>query len=129
MLFWNRYLFYIHVLQVFIDLSQWAGNLKTTPPHAKALECYLYINLACLALNSSWKSAIFFLKIRKSFFFFVLKCKQKEHVYNLNRRWALSALKAQCFKICLVLSKYIKWSQEIVAQSPPESPNKILILN
>jgi len=30
----------------------------------------------------------FFLKIRKIFFFFVLKCKQKEHVHNLNRRWA-----------------------------------------
>ena len=29
-----------------------------------------------------------FLKIRKKFFFFVLKCKQKENVHNLNRRWA-----------------------------------------
>ena len=34
-----------------------------------------------------------FLKIRDFFsknprnFFFVLKCKQKEHVHNLNRRW------------------------------------------
>jgi len=36
----------------------------------------------------------FFLKIRKIFFFFVFKCKQKEHVHNLNRRWARSALKA-----------------------------------
>ena len=36
----------------------------------------------------------FFLKVRKIFFFFVLKCKQKEHVHNLNRRWARSALKA-----------------------------------
>jgi len=35
-----------------------------------------------------------FLKIRKIFFFFVSKCKQKEHVHNLNRRWARSALKA-----------------------------------
>ena len=35
----------------------------------------------------------FFLKIRK-IFFFVLKCKGKEHVHNLNRRWAQSALKA-----------------------------------
>jgi len=35
-----------------------------------------------------------FLKIRKIFFFFVLKCKQKEHAHNLNRRWARSALKA-----------------------------------
>ena len=37
---------------------------------------------------NSWKSANFFLKICKKFFFFVLKCKQKEHVHNLNRRWA-----------------------------------------
>ena len=36
----------------------------------------------------------FFLKIRKTFFIFVLKCKQKEHVHNLNRRWVRSALKA-----------------------------------
>jgi len=42
-----------------------------------------------------------FLKIREcffknplNFFFFVLKCKQKEHVHNLSRRWARSALKA-----------------------------------
>ena len=27
--------------------------------------------------------------------FFVLKCKLKEHVHNLNRRWARSALNAQ----------------------------------
>ena len=33
-----------------------------------------------------------FLKIRK-IFFFVLKCKRKEHVHNLNRRGAQSALK------------------------------------
>ena len=36
----------------------------------------------------------FFLKIRKIVFIFVLKCKQKEHVHNLNRIWARSALKA-----------------------------------
>jgi len=36
----------------------------------------------------------FFLKIRKIFFIFVLKCKQKEHVHNLIRRWARRALKA-----------------------------------
>ena len=30
----------------------------------------------------------FFLKIRKNVFFFVLKCKQKDHVHNLNGRWA-----------------------------------------
>jgi len=36
----------------------------------------------------------FFVKIRKIIFFFVFKCKQKEHVKNLNRRWARSALKA-----------------------------------
>ena len=36
---------------------------------------------------------IFFLNLQ-NFFFFVLKCKQKEHVHNLNRRWARSALKA-----------------------------------
>ena len=33
-----------------------------------------------------------FLKIREIVFFFVFKCKQKEHVHNLNRRWARSAL-------------------------------------
>jgi len=32
------------------------------------------------------KSANFFLN-RKIFFFFVLKCKQKDYVHNLNRRW------------------------------------------
>jgi len=36
----------------------------------------------------------FIFKIRNIFFFFVLKCKQKEHVHNLNRRWERSALKA-----------------------------------
>ena len=33
-----------------------------------------------------------FLKIHNFFFIFVLKCNQKEHVHNLNRRWARSAL-------------------------------------
>ena len=37
----------------------------------------------------------FFFKNPQNFFFFVLKCKQKEHVHNLNRRWARSALKAR----------------------------------
>jgi len=37
---------------------------------------------------------IFFLDPQNFFFFDVLKCKQKEHVHNLNRRWARSALKA-----------------------------------
>ena len=36
----------------------------------------------------------FFFKNPQNFFFFVLKCKQKEHVHNLNRRWARGALKA-----------------------------------
>ena len=30
----------------------------------------------------------FFLKIRKNVFFFVLKCKQKEHIQNLNRSYS-----------------------------------------
>ena len=54
-----------------------------------------------------------FLKIRKIFFFFVLKCKQKEHVHNLNRRWAQSALKALkssiyilCLSGCLFVGLY-----------------------
>ena len=41
----------------------------------------------------------FLFKIRKKFFFFVLKCKQKEHVRNSNRRWARSALKMCRMKI------------------------------
>jgi len=41
-----------------------------------------------------WKSANFFFKNPQNFFIFVLKCKQKEHVHNLNRRWARSARKA-----------------------------------
>jgi len=36
----------------------------------------------------------FFFKNPQNFFFFVFKCKQKEHVHNLNRRWAQSAQKA-----------------------------------
>ena len=102
------------------------GTSRMTPG-----KVYGWSNFQKFATNK-----IQFLKILKSTIFiknvnfvFVLQCIQKEHVHNWNRRWALSALKAQCFKICLVLSKYIKWSQEIVAQSPPESPNKILILN
>ncbi len=43
-------------------------------------------------LSEMWST--FFSKLRNIFFFFVLKCKQKEHVPNLNRRWAQSALKA-----------------------------------
>ena len=39
------------------------------------------------------KSTIFFIKSAK-FFFYVLKCTQREHVHNLNRRWARSAQKA-----------------------------------
>ena len=42
-----------------------------------------------------------FFLIRKIFFFFVLKCKQKENVHNLNRRWA------PCKKIC-VIGKEVK---------------------
>ena len=36
--------------------------------------------------------------IREIFFFFVLKCTQKEYVHNLNRRWARCALKALFIK-------------------------------
>ena len=37
----------------------------------------------------------FFLKIREIFFFFVLKCKQKEHVHNLNRTKNLLQIKVK----------------------------------
>ena len=37
----------------------------------------------------------FFLKIRKIFIFFVLKCKQKEHVHNLNRTKNLVQIKVK----------------------------------
>ena len=36
----------------------------------------------------------FFFKSAKVFSSLFFKCKQKEHVHNLNRRWARSALKA-----------------------------------
>ena len=45
--------------------------------------------------NKFSKTTKFFYEIREFFFVvFVLKCTQREHVHNLNRRWARSALKA-----------------------------------
>ena len=69
---------------------------------------HLYINMACLFVCLFGSNCFQFckkfkfLKIREFIFknpqnfylFFVLKCKQKEHVHNLKRRWARSALKA-----------------------------------
>ena len=43
--------------------------------------------------NKFSKTTKFFHEIRELFFVFVLKCTQREHVHNLNRRWARSALK------------------------------------
>jgi len=54
----------------------------------------------CVLKVFNFVKKIKFLKIRDFFFksakifFFVFKCKQKEHVHNLNRRWARGALKA-----------------------------------
>ena len=51
--------------------------------------------------NKFLKTTKFFHEIRELFFVFVLKCTQREHVHNLNRRWARSTLKA------LVLVNYL----------------------
>ena len=50
----------------------------------KNKKCVLKVFNFVKKLNSL-NSAIFF-KFRKKKFFFVLKCKQKEHVHNLKRR-------------------------------------------
>ena len=47
----------------------------------------------CLKKIKFLKIHEFSFKIRK-IFFFVLKCKQKEYVHNLNRKWSRSSLKA-----------------------------------
>ena len=61
----------------------------------------IFKNVYCVLKVFNFVKKFKFLKIRdfffknpQNFFFFVLKCKQKEHFHNLNRRWAaLKALK------------------------------------
>ena len=47
----------------------------------------------CVLKVFNFVKKILILENPQIFFFFVLKCKQKEHFHNLNRRRARSALK------------------------------------
>ena len=49
-----------------------------------------------------------FLKIREIFFLFVLNCKQKEHVHNLNRRWRPKSLGNLNFQILEMFQQLFK---------------------